>query len=106
MQVELRLPGGVEEANCAAPEPCPGLDATLYATIDALTRLDADRLESLAQACERMTGGVAAAEAYRALDPHRLLGCLLEQTRRNLELLARITERSAEEYPAGLRAQF
>ncbi len=86
-------------------EEQPELGSTLRATIEALTRLDADRLESLVRSCERMTRGVAASEAERALDAHRVLSCLLEQTRRNLLLLARITDRSTEEYSRLMCAQ-
>jgi hypothetical protein len=93
-------------ASSASEEPSAGLEVTLRAAIDALTRLDPDCLESLARACERMTPASATTEARSALSSHRILGCLLEHTRRNLELLTRITERSNEEYGHYQRPSF
>ncbi|HVJ07575.1 MAG TPA: hypothetical protein VM554_04275 [Acidisarcina sp.] len=90
--------GELKDLGTLSEEPRPELDSTLRATIEALTQLDADRLESLARGCERMTGRVTTMEATSARESHRILKCLLEQTRRNLQLLRRITERSAEEY--------
>lgn len=98
MVAAVELTDGSTVAGTASAEPSAGLEVTLRAAIDALTRLDPDCLESLARACERMTPTPAITEARSALNSHRILGCLLEHTRRNLELLSRITERSNEEY--------
>jgi hypothetical protein len=79
----------------------------------ALTLLDADRLEELAISCHALnrdlagwTGNERAEARRQARDASRemgVFGCLLEQTRANLEVVNRVWERRCGglEYSAG-----
>ena len=75
------------------------LDVVLKTAIEALTSLDAECLEVLSRELEISAGNISVAELQRARAAHLVLGCLLQQTCRNLELFERIQERSFDQYP-------
>jgi hypothetical protein len=75
------------------------VEAVLTTAIHALTSLDAECLEVLSRELETSAGSISVAELQRARAAHLVLGCLLQQTCRNLELFERIQERSFDKYP-------
>ena len=75
------------------------LDVVLKMAIEALTSLDAECLEVLSRELEISAGSISVPELQRARAAHLVLGCLLQQTCRNLELFERIQERSFDKYP-------
>ena len=97
---ETSTPGGGNETGIAATEGTTGnLEVVLMTAIEALTSLDAECLEVLSRELEISAGSIPAAELQRARAAHLVLGCLLQQTCRNLELFERIQERSFDKYP-------
>jgi len=76
------------------------LEFLLMTAIEALTSRDAECLEVLSRELEISVGSIPAAELERARSAHLVLGCLLQQTCRNLELFERIQERNFDKYPS------
>lgn len=85
----------------------PELRDVLLEATRALTALDAERLEELAASCRLLTeaGGVPArAEARRAERDRLVLRAVLVRSRRNLELLRRLSAQPEQlEYEAPAR---
>ncbi len=97
---ETSIPGGGNETGIAATHGTTGnLEVVLMTAIEALTSLDAECLEVLSRELEVSAGTIPAADLQRARASHLVLGCLLQQTCRNLELFERIQERSFDKYP-------
>ncbi len=91
---------GNEAVSAEIPDPTGNLEVVLTRAIDALTSLDAECLEVLSQKLEISAGSIPSAELQRARSAHLVLGCLLQQTCRNLELFERIQERNFDKYPS------
>lgn len=92
------------ETNLSATDGTTGnLEGVLMTAIQALTSLDAECLEVLSRQLETSAGPIPAAELERARAAHMVLGCLLQQTCRNLDLFERIREHSFDQYPSAPR---
>jgi hypothetical protein len=88
------------KTNLSAADRTTGsLEVVLMTAIQALTSLDAECLEVLSRELEISAGSIPAAELERARAAHLVLGCLLQQTCRNLDLFERIREHSFDKYP-------
>lgn len=65
--------------------PCQ-MQRVLAETIDALTHLDADRLESLERSAGVLQGKPSAENVTVIVTKFKVLGLLLEETRKNLHI--------------------
>lgn len=98
MSETLTSKGGNETGLAVAEGATGNVEVVLTTAIQALTSLDAECLEVLSRELENSRGSISAAELEHARAAHLVLGCLLQQTCRNLELFERIQERSFDKY--------
>jgi len=97
---EMMTSKGVNRTGLATAETTEAnLEVVLKTAIEALTSLDAECLDVLSRELAISAGSISAAELSRVRAAHLVLGCLLQQTCRNLELFERIQERSFDKYP-------
>jgi hypothetical protein len=96
----MSSPTGGNEAEAAETAGTTGnLEVVIVKAIEALTSLDADCLEVLSRELEISARSISSAELERARSAHLVLGYLLQQTCRNLELFERIHDRNFDKYP-------